>query len=119
MYDGATTTVKSAAELTEEFKVGVGLHQDSALSPFLFTIITDKLTEGIRKDVPWEMLFADGIAVSGRNHKELDNDLEICTGEKKPVVSRSKTQYLKAGGVDDEQELKRQGEKVKRAKNFK
>ena len=27
MYDGATTTVRSAAGLTEEFKVGVKLHQ--------------------------------------------------------------------------------------------
>ena len=27
MYDGATTTVRNAARLTEEFKVGVGLHQ--------------------------------------------------------------------------------------------
>ena len=52
MYDGATTTVRSAAGLTEEFKVGVGLHQDSALSPFLFLIIIDRLTEDIRKDVP-------------------------------------------------------------------
>ena len=26
MYDGATTTVRSAAELTEEVKVGLGLH---------------------------------------------------------------------------------------------
>ena len=35
-------------------------------------------------------------------------------------VSRSKTEYLKAGGVDDDgEELKLQGEKVKRAKNFK
>ena len=34
MYDGATTTMRSAAGLTEEFKVGVGLHQGSALSPF-------------------------------------------------------------------------------------
>ena len=34
MYDGATTTVRSGAGLTEEFKVGVGLHQGSALSPF-------------------------------------------------------------------------------------
>ena len=35
VYDGVTTTVRSAAGLTEEFKVGVGLHQGSALSPFL------------------------------------------------------------------------------------
>ena len=34
-------------------------------------------------------------------------------------MSRSKTEYLKAGGVDDGEELKLQGEKIKRAKNFK
>ena len=34
-------------------------------------------------------------------------------------MSRSKTEYLKAGNVDDAEELKLQGEKVKRAKNFK
>ena len=52
MYDGVTTTVRSAAGLNEEFKVGVGIHQGSAPRPFLFAIIKDKLTEDIRKDVP-------------------------------------------------------------------
>ena len=64
MYDGATTTVRSAAGLIKEFVVGVGLHQGSALSPFLFAIIIDRLTENIRKDAPWDMLFADDIVLS-------------------------------------------------------
>ena len=34
-------------------------------------------------------------------------------------MSRTKTEYLKAGSVDDGEELKLQGEKIKRAKNFK
>ena len=86
MYDGATTTVRSAAGLTEEFKVGVGLHQGSALSPFLFVIIMDRLTEDIRKDAPWDMLFADDIVLCRQNHRELGGpgDLEKCTGEKRP-----------------------------------
>ena len=45
MYDGATTTVRCAAGLTDEFEVGVRLHQGSALSPFLFAIIMGKLTK--------------------------------------------------------------------------
>ena len=44
MYDGATKTVRCTAALTEELEVEVGLHQGSALSPFLFAIIMDKLT---------------------------------------------------------------------------
>ena len=122
MYDGATTTMRSAAGLTEEFKVGVGLYQGSALSPFLFAIIMDKLTEDIRKDPPWDMLFADDIVMSRQNHRELEDDLEIWRNalERRGLkVSRSKTEYLKVGGVDDGEELKLQGEKIKRAKNFK
>ena len=77
MYDEATTTVRSAAGLIKEFKVGVELHQDSALRPFLFAIIIDRLTEDIRKDAPWDMLFADNIVLCRQNHRELEEDLEF------------------------------------------
>ena len=122
MYDGATTTVRSAAGFTEEFKVGVGLHQGSALSPFLFAIIMNKLTENIRKDAPCDMLFADDIVLSRQNHKEQEDDLEIWRNAPKRrglKVSRSEIKYLKAWGEDDRKGLKLQGEKLKRAKNFK
>ena len=122
MYDGATKTSRIAAELTEEFKVGVGLHQDSALSPFLFAIIMNKLTEDIRKDAPWDMLFADDIVLSRQNHRKLEDDREIGRNvlERRGLkVSRSKTECLKVGGVDDGEELKLQEKNVKRAKNFK
>ena len=122
MYDGATTTVRCAAGLTKEFKVGVGFHQGSALSRFLFAIIIDKLTEDIRKDAPWDMLFADDIMLSRQNCRELEDDMEMWrnTLERRGLkVSRSKTEYLKAGDVDDGEELKLQGEKIKRANNFK
>ena len=122
IYDGATTIVRSAAGLTEEFKVGVGLHQGSALSPFLFAIIIDKLTENIKKDASWYMLFADDIVLSRQNHRELEEDVEIWRNalERRGLkVSRSKTEYLRVGGVNDGEELTLQGVTVKRAKNVK
>ena len=100
MYDGATTTVRSAAGLTEEFKVGVGLHQASVLSPFLFAIIMDKLTKDIRKDAPWDMLFADDIVLSRQDDRELEEDLDIWRNvlERRDLKkSQSKTEHLKAG----------------------
>ena len=101
MYDEATTTMKSEAGLTEELKVGIGLHQGSALIPFLFEIIIDRLTEDIRKDTPWDMLFADDIVLSRQNYRELEEDLEIWRNalERRGLkVSRSKTEYLRVGG---------------------
>ena len=77
MYDGATTTVRSAAGLIEEFKVGIGLHQGSSLSSFLFDVIIDRLTEDIRKDAQWDILFEDDIVLSRQNYRELEKDLEI------------------------------------------
>ena len=81
-----------------------------------------KLTEDIRKDVPWDMQFADGIGLSRKNHKEPEDDLEVWSNAQKRrglQMSRSKTEYLKAEGVEDGEELTVQREKVKRAKNFK
>ena len=107
MYVEMTTTVRSFTGLTEEFKLGVGPHQGSTLSPFLFVIIMDKLTEDIRKDAPWDMLFADHIVLLRQNIGELEDDLEIWRNalEKRGLkASRSKTEYLKAGSVDDGEE---------------
>ena len=98
MYDGATTTVRCAAGLTKEFKVR--LHQGLALSPFLFAIIIDRLTGDIRKDAPWDMLFADDIVLSRQNHRELEEDLEVWRNalERRGLkVSLSKTEYLRVG----------------------
>ena len=75
MYDGATT-VRYAAGLTEEFEVWVILYQGSGFTPILFAIIMDKLTEDIRKEAPWDMMFADDIVQCRQNHRELE-DLEI------------------------------------------
>ncbi|KAK3523592.1 hypothetical protein QTP70_002719 [Hemibagrus guttatus] len=45
MYERSRTVVRCAVGQTEEFNVGVGLHQGSALSPFLFAIVMDQLSE--------------------------------------------------------------------------
>ena len=63
MYEGSETVVRCAVGTTESFKVKVGLHQGSALSPFLFAVIMDRLTDEVRKKPSWTMLFADNIVI--------------------------------------------------------
>ena len=43
MYEGARTRVNVSVGLTDMIPVGVGLHQRSSLSPYLFAMIMDVL----------------------------------------------------------------------------
>ena len=63
MYEGSETVVRCAVETTESFKVKVGLHQGSALIPFLFAVIMDRLTDEVKREPPWTMLYADYIVI--------------------------------------------------------
>ena len=47
IYEESKTVVKCAVGTTESFKVKVGLHQRSALIPFLFAAIMDTLTDEV------------------------------------------------------------------------
>ena len=82
----------------------------------------DKLTKDIRKEAPWDMMFADDIVLSKQNHRELDEDLEIWRNalERRGLkVSWSKTEYLEVAGAAVRKNLKLQGSVAERVKNFK
>ena len=94
VYDKAKTAVSSAAGLTDEFEVGVGLYQGSALSPFLFAIIMDELTKDIRREAPCDMLFADDIVLCRESRQELEEALDawrVALENRGLKVSRNKT----------------------------
>ena len=63
MYEESETVVRCAVGTTESVKIKVGLHQGSALSPFLLAVIIDRQTNEIRREPPWTMLFADDIVI--------------------------------------------------------
>ena len=52
MYTGCRTKVRTVAGESSKFNVEVGLHQGSALSPYLFLILMDVHTERVRKEAP-------------------------------------------------------------------
>ena len=49
-YKNARTVVLTDDGVSEEFEVGVGLHQGSALSPLLFIIVMDRVSRKVRGD---------------------------------------------------------------------
>ena len=76
MYRGCGTVVRSVAGESNRFGVEVGLHQGSALSPYLFLLLMDVLTEDVRKDVPESMMFADDIVLCGDDETDMTEYLE-------------------------------------------
>ncbi len=70
-YNGAKTKIRTQHGNTEAFGIKVGVHQGSALSPFLFITIMDTLPREIRNTIPWELIFADDIALMATTEEEL------------------------------------------------
>lgn len=45
MYEGCMTSVKAQGGAIDDFLMTIGLHRRSNLSPYLFTLVLDVLTE--------------------------------------------------------------------------
>ena len=112
MYEESETVVRCAVGTTESFKVE--LHQGSALSPFLFSVIMDRLTDEVRREPPWMMLFADDIVICEEIREEVEQRLECWRNalERSGMkVSRSKTEYLCINGGNDDKTVKMEDKK--------
>ena len=122
MYEGSETVVRYTVGTTESFKVKVGLHQGSVLSPFLFAVIMDRLMDEVRKEPPWAMLFADDIVICEETREKVERRLEswkYALERRGMKVSRLKAEYLCINGGNDDETVKMEDAKVPRVKEFK
>ena len=67
LYEGCKTAVLVDGELSSSFYVKVGVHQGSALSPLLFTMVLDVLTEDVTDGSVMELLYADDLVLCGES----------------------------------------------------
>ncbi|KAK3510464.1 hypothetical protein QTP70_008662 [Hemibagrus guttatus] len=122
MYERSRTVVKCAVGQTEEFKVEVGLHQGSALSPFLFAIVMDQLSEEVRQESPWTMMFADDIVICSESREQAEENPErwrFALERRGMKVSRSKTEYMCVNEREGSGTVRLQSEEVKKVQEFK
>ena len=47
------------------------MHQGSALSPLLFVIVMEAISREFRVALPWEVLYADDLAMTAETEEEL------------------------------------------------
>src|SRR6266516_7469841 len=62
-------------EESANFKVKVGLHQGSVLSPILFNIVMHAIADNFKKGLPWELLYADDLVLLVESRVELERRL--------------------------------------------
>ena len=74
LYEGAKTRVMVDSELSEEFEVDVGMPQGSVLSPFLFTLVVDVVTEFVREGALCEVLCVDDLFLMSETMEGLGNN---------------------------------------------
>ena len=104
MYNNARSRVRVGSEYSEEFEVGVGVHQGSVLSPLLFIIVLEALSRDFRVGVPWELFFADDLVIIATS---LEGCVERVKAWKEGLESKglhvnmTKTKFMASGlGLD-------------------
>ncbi|KAK3530003.1 hypothetical protein QTP86_009393 [Hemibagrus guttatus] len=96
--------------------------RESALSPFLFAIVMDQLSEEVRPESLWTMMFADDIVICSESREQVEENLERWRFElerRRMKVSRSKTEYMCVNEREGSGTVRLQGEEVKKVQEFK
>src|SRR6056300_1728659 len=104
LYTNARSRVRVNGQLSEEFGVGVGVHQGSVLSPLLFILVLEALSREFRTGAPWELLYADDLVLISDSLDGCVNKLKVWKEgmERKGLrVNLNKTKFLISGpGLD-------------------
>ena len=75
MYSNVQSSVQVKGSSSEPFKITVGACQGSLLSPLLFVIVMEAISKEIRVGCPWELLYADNLAILSYSLVDLKNRL--------------------------------------------
>ena len=100
----------------------VGLQQGSALSPCLFAMVMDRMTDEIREEAPWTMMFADDIVICSERKEQIEENLEswrYALERSGMKVNRRKTEYMCVNERQVNGTVKMQAEEVAKVGDFK
>jgi Reverse transcriptase (RNA-dependent DNA polymerase) len=77
MYINIMTHVRACDGESDTFSIKIGLHQGSALNPYIFTLVMDEITKDIQGDIPWCMLFADDVVLIDESIIGVDQKISV------------------------------------------
>ena len=71
LYEGSRKKVRVGTGTSEEFEVRVSVHQGSVLSPLVFAIVVDVVTEHAREGLLNEILYANDLVLMSESLDDL------------------------------------------------
>ncbi|KAK1784434.1 hypothetical protein P4O66_001576 [Electrophorus voltai] len=71
LYVNTSSQVRCVAGMSDSFPVNIGVHQGSTLSPLLFILIMDTVTQDLQGGMPWTLLHADDDMLATTTREEL------------------------------------------------
>ena len=77
LYEGSRTKVRVGSGLSEESGVRVGVHRGSVITPLIYAIVVDAVTEQARTGLLNEILYANNLVLMSENLEDLR---ERCIG---------------------------------------
>ena len=80
LYVDSRSYAAAAGGLSTPFGVTVGVHQGSALSPLLFNVVMEEATKECQRGVPWDMLYANDLIITGESREEVEQQLQNWKG---------------------------------------
>ena len=90
----------------QEFRLRIGVHQGSALSPLIFAIVVDVVTEHAREGLLNEILYADDLVLMSESLEDLrkrfqrwrsvleGKGLKVIVGKTKMLVSKTEREIV-------------------------
>ncbi|KAK3525954.1 hypothetical protein QTP70_011405 [Hemibagrus guttatus] len=85
-------------------------------------VVMDQLSEEVRQESPWTMMFADDIVICSESREQVEENLErwrFALERRRMKVSRSKTEYMCVNEREGSGTVRLQGEEVKKVQEFK
>jgi Reverse transcriptase (RNA-dependent DNA polymerase) len=77
MYTNVVTCVRACDGESDTFSIKIELHQGSALSLYILTLVMDEITKDIQGDIPWCMLFTDDVVLIDEIRIRVNQKLEL------------------------------------------
>ncbi|KAK3524972.1 hypothetical protein QTP86_011798 [Hemibagrus guttatus] len=85
-------------------------------------VVMDQLSEEVRQESPWTMMFADDIVICSESREQVEENLErwrFALERRGMKVSRSKTEYMCVNEWEGSGTVRLQGEEVKKLQELK